>query len=46
MLRQFLTESGWETDGAHRELEDEAGRTIRQVRLHTALTDESDPTEG
>lgn len=41
-LRAFVTDTGWATDGAHRELEDEAGRTVRQVRLHTALIDPSD----
>lgn len=46
VLRRFLVESGWETDGAHRELQDETGRAIKQVRLHTALTDESELTEG
>lgn len=40
VLRAFVTESGWAPDGAHRELQDEAGRSVRQVRLHTALTEE------
>ena len=34
-LRDFVTSSGWEADGAHRELQDDAGNTIKQVRLHT-----------
>ncbi len=40
-LRTFLTEAGWAADGAHRELDlDGAGTTrVKQVRLHTALTD-------
>jgi GNAT superfamily N-acetyltransferase len=36
-LRDFVTSSGWEADGAHRELQDDAGRTVKQVRLHTGL---------
>ena len=36
-LRAFLTGAGWAPDGASRELADEAGRTIKQVRLHTSL---------
>lgn len=38
-LRTFLTESGWEADGAHRELDlDGSGETtVKQVRLHTAV---------
>jgi GNAT superfamily N-acetyltransferase len=36
-LRTFVTESGWEPDGAHRELAAENGSTIKQVRLHTGL---------
>lgn len=39
-LRAFVTGTGWAADGAHRELEDESGRTVRQVRLHTALVEE------
>ena len=35
-LREFVAGSGWEPDGAHRELQDESGRTVKQVRLHTA----------
>ena len=37
-LRGFVMESGWEPDGAHRELESETGGTVKQVRLHTSLT--------
>jgi GNAT superfamily N-acetyltransferase len=37
-LRKFVTESGWEPDGAHRELESETGGTVKQIRLHTSLT--------
>jgi GNAT superfamily N-acetyltransferase len=36
-LRAFVTESGWEADGAHRELAAETGATVKQVRLHTSL---------
>lgn len=36
-LRAFVTASGWEPDGAHRELGSETGATIKQVRLHTSL---------
>ncbi|HEY1135394.1 MAG TPA: GNAT family N-acetyltransferase [Nocardioides sp.] len=36
--RRFLTAAGWQPDGAHRELADAGGATVRQVRLHTALT--------
>lgn len=36
-LREFVTESGWAADGAHRELQDDAGHTVKQVRLHTNL---------
>lgn len=37
VLRRFVTESGWEADGAHRELAGESGSTVKQVRLHTSL---------
>ena len=39
-LRKFLTDAGWAADGAHRELDlDGSGTTtVKQVRLHTALT--------
>lgn len=37
ILRGFVTSSGWEADGAHRELESEAGTKVKQVRLHTML---------
>ncbi|MET0448406.1 MAG: GNAT family N-acetyltransferase [Aeromicrobium sp.] len=36
-LRAFVTESGWEPDGAHRELAAANGSTVKQVRLHTSL---------
>lgn len=36
-LRAFVTASGWEADGAHRELGAETGATVKQVRLHTSL---------
>jgi GNAT superfamily N-acetyltransferase len=36
-LRDFVTSSGWEADGAHRELQGDAGNTVKQVRLHTVL---------
>lgn len=36
-LRAFLTSAGWAPDGASRELADETGATIKQVRLHTSL---------
>jgi GNAT superfamily N-acetyltransferase len=38
ILRAFVTESGWQPDGAHRELATETGTTVKQVRLHTSLT--------
>jgi ribosomal protein S18 acetylase RimI-like enzyme len=38
-LREFVTGSGWEADGAHRELQDDAGHTVKQVRLHSALAE-------
>ena len=37
VLRTFVTESGWAPDGAHRELADDSGATVKQIRLHTAL---------
>ncbi len=37
VLREFVTSSGWEADGAHRELQDDAGHTVKQVRLHTTI---------
>jgi ribosomal protein S18 acetylase RimI-like enzyme len=37
VLRAFLTSAGWEADGASRELADESGTTLKQVRLHTGL---------
>lgn len=39
--RRFLTGAGWAADGAHRELDlyGDASVLVRQVRLHTDLTD-------
>lgn len=37
VTRAFVTASGWEADGAHRELQSEAGTTLKQIRLHTSL---------
>ncbi len=37
VLRRFVSESGWEPDGAHRELAAENGSTVKQIRLHTSL---------
>ncbi|GAA3665256.1 hypothetical protein GCM10022237_26630 [Nocardioides ginsengisoli] len=37
VVRAFLTSAGWAADGASRELADESGATVKQVRLHTAL---------
>jgi GNAT superfamily N-acetyltransferase len=40
--RSFLTEMGWAADGAHRELDlhGDGSLRVKQVRLHTSLTDE------
>lgn len=48
-LRAFLTSQGWATDGAFRELdlEGDGAVTVKQVRLHTGLTDRTDsPADG
>ncbi|WP_408899054.1 GNAT family N-acetyltransferase [Nocardioides sp. R1-1] len=37
VLRAFLASAGWAPDGASRELADESGTSVKQVRLHTAL---------
>ena len=39
-LRTFLTDQGWDTDGAHRELDlhGDGAVVVKQVRLHTGLT--------
>lgn len=37
VLREFVISTGWAADGAHRELESEAGTTVKQIRLHTTL---------
>jgi GNAT superfamily N-acetyltransferase len=38
-LRAFLTSQGWESDGAHRELDlyGDGALVVKQVRLHTAV---------
>lgn len=38
-LRSFVTATGWQPDGAHREVETETGTRVKQVRLHTDLSD-------
>ena len=40
-LREFLVGAGWGPDGAHRTLDlvGDASVTVKQVRLHTALSD-------
>jgi GNAT superfamily N-acetyltransferase len=35
--RAFATSAGWGPDGAFRELADDEGHTIKQVRLHTSI---------
>ena len=35
--RAFAEAAGWAPDGAHRELEGDAGQRLKQIRLHTAL---------
>jgi ribosomal protein S18 acetylase RimI-like enzyme len=42
--RAFLTEAGWAPDGAHRELDlhGDGSVRVRQVRLHTDLSDHTD----
>jgi ribosomal protein S18 acetylase RimI-like enzyme len=37
-LRRFLTDAGWAPDGAHRTLEAPSGAPLKELRLHTALT--------
>mgnify|MGYP000849573749 FL=1 len=38
VLRRFLTEAGWDADGAHNEVAlAEAGPRLKLVRLHTAI---------
>jgi GNAT superfamily N-acetyltransferase len=41
-LRGFLTGAGWAADGAHRELDlhGDGSVTVKQVRLHTDLTED------
>lgn len=40
VLRRLLVESGWDTDGAHRELgtDEDEEVVLRQVRLHTDIS--------
>lgn len=38
ILRSFVTGTGWESDGAHRELQSAGGVSLKQIRLHTSLT--------
>lgn len=38
ITRAFVTDSGWEADGAHRELQSDTGTTLKQIRLHTDLS--------
>jgi GNAT superfamily N-acetyltransferase len=42
-LRGFLAEAGWAPDGAHRELDlsGDGSTRVRQVRLHTDLTEDA-----
>ncbi len=37
VVRAFLTSAGWGPDGASRELADEDGTAVKQVRLRAAL---------
>ena len=39
-LRVFLTSAGWAPDGAHRTLESPSGAPLKELRLHTALSQE------
>lgn len=45
--RRFLAEAGWAADGAHRQLDlhGEGSVRVKQVRLHTDLTDPGDPND-
>ena len=45
-LRGFLTDAGWAPDGAHRELDltGDGSVRVKQVRLHTDLSQEPDST--
>lgn len=40
--REWLNSMGWESDGAHRELESETGSRIKQVRMHAAIGADDD----
>lgn len=38
VLRRFVSESGWQADGAHKEVAaDDSGTPVKMVRLHTTL---------
>lgn len=45
--RTFLVEAGWAPDGAHRELDlhGDGSLRVKQVRLHTGLTDPDGPVD-
>ncbi|MDQ4008600.1 MAG: GNAT family N-acetyltransferase [Actinomycetota bacterium] len=47
-VRGFLTEAGWAPDGAHRELDltGDGSTLVKQVRLHTDLTEPAGPGDG
>jgi len=47
-LREFLTGAGWAPDGAHRELDLHGDGSVRvkQVRLHTDLTEDPGDPQG
>jgi ribosomal protein S18 acetylase RimI-like enzyme len=38
-LRTFLSDAGWGPDGAHRTLESPSGKPLKELRLHTALSE-------
>lgn len=38
-LRTFVQASGWEPDGAHRQIGTDAGISVSEVRLHTTMRD-------
>lgn len=38
ITRRFLTDAGWEADGAHREIgTEDGGHRIKQIRMHTDI---------
>lgn len=45
-LRAFLQTSGWAPDGSHRELRDEAGVAVKQVRLHCDIRSGAETVGG